>query len=75
MKIQSYFSKFLLISPDLKCSNDDLAITRKIKAHMLRNYFFPNSEMIGYTNIKKKFFPLDLSKIIQIYEIREIIRK
>jgi hypothetical protein len=44
---------------------------------MLHNDFFPDSEAIDYTNIKFSIylFSLDLSKVIQADEIREIIRK
>jgi hypothetical protein len=43
----------------------------------LHNYFFPNSEASGRTNIKFSIylFSLNLPKIIQADEIREIMRK
>jgi hypothetical protein len=66
MKIQNYFSKFLLSLPDLKYLNGDLIIIRKIKSYILYNQFFPNSETNDYTNIKFiiYLFSLNLFKII-----------
>ncbi len=77
VKIQNYLPKFLPSLLDLKCPNGVLTITREIKTQAFRSHFFPDPEETENLNIESSNypFPLDLPRIIQADEIREIMRK